>query len=254
MPVSKNRRKRGPPARPQRPWAEHKSDGSTTVHLDDHGVDLIERQLQAFRDKFGREPGPSDPVFFDPDADTPQKIPLEKHHAGMLECLREIGAPPEIIYAFNKTDRVVLSDRRHMLTPEELEAWDAAVAEGREQHHARKYGERQSDYMLDDRSETPDTDGLTDPRSTEEIRADYLRGKAEHADDPLIVEVCDSGLALLDAEVALHEAQLGSRTRARRAVTAARDRMDTALRTMEMTRSRDQLNFLHDWKSHGEPH
>jgi hypothetical protein len=30
----------------------------------------MQRQLQAFRDKFGRDPEPADPVFFDDDADS----------------------------------------------------------------------------------------------------------------------------------------------------------------------------------------
>jgi hypothetical protein len=32
-------------------------------------MDMMQQQLQAFREKFGREPGPEDPIFFDPDAD-----------------------------------------------------------------------------------------------------------------------------------------------------------------------------------------
>ena len=35
-------------------------------------VEAMREQRQAFIDNFGREPGPGDPVFFDPDADTPQ--------------------------------------------------------------------------------------------------------------------------------------------------------------------------------------
>ncbi len=38
----------------------------------------IEKQRVAFIAKFGREPGKGDPVFFDPDADTPQRISREK--------------------------------------------------------------------------------------------------------------------------------------------------------------------------------
>jgi hypothetical protein len=31
----------------------------------------LDDQLKLFKEKFGREPGPNDPVFFDPNADTP---------------------------------------------------------------------------------------------------------------------------------------------------------------------------------------
>ena len=40
--------------------------------------EIIEAQLQRFREKFGRDPGPSDPVFFDPDAAEPVPISAVK--------------------------------------------------------------------------------------------------------------------------------------------------------------------------------
>jgi hypothetical protein len=36
--------------------------------------DALLEQREAFIKKFGWEPGPGDPVFFDPDADTPTQI------------------------------------------------------------------------------------------------------------------------------------------------------------------------------------
>ncbi|HEX7290959.1 MAG TPA: putative toxin-antitoxin system toxin component, PIN family [Conexibacter sp.] len=38
---------------------------------------LLDEQAAAFREKFGREPGPGDPVFFDPDADEPRPMSQE---------------------------------------------------------------------------------------------------------------------------------------------------------------------------------
>jgi hypothetical protein len=55
-----------------------KSTRGRTVKLDPESMDMMQQQLQAFREKFGREPGPDDPIFFDPDADTPQPFRLEK--------------------------------------------------------------------------------------------------------------------------------------------------------------------------------
>jgi hypothetical protein len=40
----------------------------------------------------------------------------------------------------------------------------------------------------------------------QKIRAGYLATKEAFADDPLVVELCDAGLALLDAEIATSEA------------------------------------------------
>jgi hypothetical protein len=38
----------------------------------------LRQQKQLFKEKFGREPGPDDPVLFDPDADAPQAMNGEK--------------------------------------------------------------------------------------------------------------------------------------------------------------------------------
>jgi putative PIN family toxin of toxin-antitoxin system len=38
----------------------------------------FELQLENFREKFGRDPGPDDPIFFDPDADDPRPLPAEE--------------------------------------------------------------------------------------------------------------------------------------------------------------------------------
>ena len=42
------------------------------IKMDPELARAMKNQLRAFKKKFGREPGPNDPVFFDPDADTPQ--------------------------------------------------------------------------------------------------------------------------------------------------------------------------------------
>ncbi len=38
----------------------------------------LESQMERFREKFGRDPGPDDPIFFDPDADSPRPLPAEE--------------------------------------------------------------------------------------------------------------------------------------------------------------------------------
>jgi hypothetical protein len=39
---------------------------------------LLREQLEAFREKFGRDPLPHEPVFFDPDGDDPVPLTEEK--------------------------------------------------------------------------------------------------------------------------------------------------------------------------------
>ncbi len=44
------------------------------VHMDDQMYYILKEQRRAFIEKFGREPGPTDPVFFDPECDNPTPL------------------------------------------------------------------------------------------------------------------------------------------------------------------------------------
>jgi hypothetical protein len=105
---------------------------------------LFKRQRQRFIDKFGREPGPNDPVFFDEDADTPQVPPesvQDERWAEMVELIRKAGAPPEVLHAMRRTERIITSPRwfvlpgvptnEHHMMPDEIEEWETAMLEWR---------------------------------------------------------------------------------------------------------------------------
>lgn len=236
-----------------------------------------------------------DPIWSDPDAE-------EKMHADMLDFLAEMGAPPEIVYAYEKTNRVVLPINRHMITPAELDEWDAAIAE----YHARPHADNRwspsdvQEIILDPRTVgvgdfPPIVDEETwisvqvkqieelgperyvryqldvlhkafagygdmlvehlftddeiedeeehDPRTTEEIRQDYLVKKQEFANDPVICEVCDAGLVLLEAEVGVRDAVLDHRSQAQRTLHAAQIRMDAAVAALR----EQNIDALRDW-------
>jgi hypothetical protein len=87
----------------------------------------------AFVQKFGREPGPDDPLFFDPNANTPQPIKPQEIYKSTLGVMSTSGMRPEIIYAFEKTGRIVTRENMKFLTKAELAEWDSAIAEYHEQ-------------------------------------------------------------------------------------------------------------------------
>jgi hypothetical protein len=103
------------------------------IPLDDESREIIKRQLDAFRDKFGREPGPEDPIFFDPDADTPKPYELEKFRKSwtelMDEAVRTAAIPPELAYAAKKTGFIVTESNKGKLARQQLKEWDDAVQE-----------------------------------------------------------------------------------------------------------------------------
>ena len=51
--------------------------------------------------------------------------------AAMMEVFRRAGTPPHIVYAAQKTGRIVTEENQHLLSSEELAERNAAVAEYR---------------------------------------------------------------------------------------------------------------------------
>ena len=103
-----------------------------TIPLNAEAQRAIQEQLRKFREKFGREAGPEDPIFFDPDADTPQPISkagLDEMTGQILSAAGKVGVRPELIYAMKKTGRIVTESNQHLLTDEELQEWRDAIEE-----------------------------------------------------------------------------------------------------------------------------
>lgn len=51
----------------------------------------LKQQSEKFRAKFGRDPGPNDPVFFDPDCDTPTPITPDQFLNLFLKAANSAG-------------------------------------------------------------------------------------------------------------------------------------------------------------------
>ena len=95
---------------------------------------VVEEQLERFRAKFGSEPKPGEPLFFDPDHPTPRRFQVEPMEAGMVATMREANMPPQFIHAFERTGRLVAESNKHLLSKEDLAEWDDAIDEYFEQN------------------------------------------------------------------------------------------------------------------------
>jgi hypothetical protein len=60
-------------------------------------------QRAAFIEKFGREPGPTDPVFFDPTKDEPTQMSGSDMRQQLTETMRKAGIDEEKIATFLRT-------------------------------------------------------------------------------------------------------------------------------------------------------
>jgi hypothetical protein len=90
---------------------------------------LLEEQLAAFREKFGRDPLPGEPVFFDPDEDVPTPLSEEKLMKDLLGALATADTPPHITYAIKKTGLMLMEGMEENYPPEAIEDWNAAIEE-----------------------------------------------------------------------------------------------------------------------------
>jgi hypothetical protein len=94
---------------------------------------MLQDQKQRFPQKFGRDPRPEDPVIWDENAAEPKPVSEIDIHQTILSALIKAGSPPEFIYAFKKTGRLVTESNQHFLSPAEYQEWVDAVEEFRRQ-------------------------------------------------------------------------------------------------------------------------
>jgi hypothetical protein len=112
---------------------EEDDDGTIfkSVPMSQEMVDLLEGQRQKFVEKYGREPGPNDPVFFD------MPHPEQIEHM-MVEDLKAAGLDPALIYAYEKTGRLVTEANQQLLSEADLAEWDAAVKDYERKHRKKQ--------------------------------------------------------------------------------------------------------------------
>ena len=99
------------------------------------------KQREAFKAKFGRDPGPNDPVFFDPSKDTPTPIDME---ADVLAAMSAANLPPEFAYAYKKTGLLGLLEDKSRWPADRVREWNAAIDEYRAIEAASKQLDRPS--------------------------------------------------------------------------------------------------------------
>jgi hypothetical protein len=98
--------------------------------------DVLDALRTAFIAKFGRAPGPADPVIFDSEKNVPTPVSKE---ADVLRAMQKAGLPPEFVYAYKKTGLLGVTGDKRQLKP-----WNDAVDEYRAIHAASKRAGRKS--------------------------------------------------------------------------------------------------------------
>ena len=112
----------------RRPRHPHRRRG----RLHPEAQNALDEQRRAFIEKFGREPGPGDPILFDPDADTPTPMDPDRVFAGTIMAMIKTGTRHELIYGFIRTGGMIFTaETAHLWAAEDLALWDKAIEEYR---------------------------------------------------------------------------------------------------------------------------
>jgi hypothetical protein len=86
-------------------------------------------QRDRFTAKFGRDPRPEDPVFFDPNADQPRRLDEPAARAQFTAAMKTAGLDPAKIHAFERTGLLVTQPNLPNLSDDDLAEWEAAIEE-----------------------------------------------------------------------------------------------------------------------------
>lgn len=106
-----------------------KGDTLREIEMGEDVAQLMQHQIQAFTDRFGRKPEAGDPLMFDPDKDSPVVMDEESVQNEMVAAMTEARVRPELIYAFKKTGRIVSEENLELLNDTELQEWQDAIDE-----------------------------------------------------------------------------------------------------------------------------
>jgi hypothetical protein len=121
---------------PQFAQRERSPDGSLTIRLPESEsgeamARLLEERRSAFVTRFGREPGPGDPVFFDDSApgDQPRAWTEDAFRKALTRpgVAEQLGLDPAVVAALAELGYIVSKDNAHLFSAEEVRAFKAAV-------------------------------------------------------------------------------------------------------------------------------
>jgi hypothetical protein len=185
-------------------------DGSYAVTLPPEMTEMLARQRELFREKFGRDVGPDDPIFFDPDADEPVPVPVERFQES-LQAVADGTDDPELralALASLDVGYMVTEMNQHLFTAHEVEAFGAAVAGHLE---GSDLGESLAEYVNDHLLDVVGmlADGSAEPDLPRLLIEQLLTGDGELDDEQVGAVISLMVMLLLRWLVAAREAGVG---------------------------------------------
>ncbi len=153
---------------------------------------MLENRLAAFHAKFGRDPGPNEPLFFDPDGDEPTPLSVDVWHEALDEMIidaDQLGIDPAYLKAWRALGYIVTDENRHLFSAADVQAWADAV---------EKYQEDE-DYIDDDDVDISDMFELLAEQLEAVIQQTLLQRSPEPA-RLLAAQVYKADVEIVDAD------------------------------------------------------
>jgi len=104
-------------------------DVTKKVPMSDETIKAFKLQAEKFKEKFGREIGPNDPVFFDPNKDIPTPIDEDILEKETIKAMEKANIPAHFIYAFKKTGLMLFEGSENKYTKKDIKNYEDAVEE-----------------------------------------------------------------------------------------------------------------------------
>ena len=98
------------------------------IRMDRDQAAALEAQCRRFEEKFGRPPGPDDPLFFDPDAGHPQPVSLPGLETATVGMLEAAGICPAWIYAYQHTGGLLPRPDGSFASGRDQAEWDEVIS------------------------------------------------------------------------------------------------------------------------------
>jgi hypothetical protein len=99
------------------------------MRLTREGVQVVHALWARFEQKFGRVPGPADPVFLEVLLDVAAPIDQPRFDAAMVAAMSAAGVGDAVIHAYRRTGLLVTEHNVAACAPHALRRWQAALDE-----------------------------------------------------------------------------------------------------------------------------
>ena len=100
-----------------------------TVRLTPDAVRIVDELRARFQQKFGRPPGPGDPMFFDAEADPMDPIDQPRFDAALISAMAAVGVDSAIIHAYCQTGWLLTEQNIRQWSRHDRDRWQAMVEE-----------------------------------------------------------------------------------------------------------------------------